>query len=106
MRRPIDAKLLSFIALSAPNPVVDFKTQVQKVNAQGQPVVSVSVAASADDGSEIWEIRVPGQPKGIVPGAVLEVRQLTLSRWEIGDRHGETFVAGALEIAAPATPKA
>lgn len=106
MRRPIDVKLVSFIALSAPNPVVDFKTQVQKVNAQGQSVVSVKVAASAEDDSEIWEIRVAGQPKGIVAGAVLEVRQLTLRKWEIGDRHGETFVASAIEVAPPATPKA
>ncbi|MGH8902391.1 MAG: hypothetical protein ACRDYA_12105 [Egibacteraceae bacterium] len=79
-------------------PVRDFETQQVKLE-DGVPLFSVRVVVM-DPGSgeaEIVNVKVPGEPVGLVPGQPVALRELTAQPWSIGDKSGVAFRAIGVE---------
>ena len=102
MRLPIDTHSLTFFAVGVPEAVVDFDSKQPRNDADGRPLFSVGVVALVPEGAELLSVKVPGQPRGITPGVPVKVNGLVASTWQMGDRHGVSFRAEAIETQAPA----
>ena len=102
----MDTRGESFLAVKAPEMTVDFVTKAPKLNATGQPIYAASLVRSCEFGEEVIIVKVAGQPKGITTGTPVTVHDLIHSDWEIGDRHGVSFRASAIEAKSPVVPKA
>jgi len=96
---PVDAAAMTFIAMSRPEPVVDFTTRQPKTDQAGQPVYTVQVAAMFEDQGEILPVKVAGQPSGIEQGMRVELVGLVATPWEMGDRNGVAYRASAIRPA-------
>ena len=105
MRLPIDTQSLTFLAVGVPEAVVDFDSKQPRSDADGRPLFSVGVVALVSEGAELLSVKVPGQPRGITIGVPLKISGLVASTWQMGDRHGVSFRADAIEAIGPA-PKA
>lgn len=107
MRLPINVDSLAFIAVALPEAVVDFDSKQPRTDPDGRPIFAVGVVALGNEGADILTVKVSGQPKGITQGAPVRVTDLVATTWQMGDRHGVSFRAEAIEsIATPATTKA
>ncbi|MGH3926974.1 MAG: hypothetical protein ACRDTT_29585 [Pseudonocardiaceae bacterium] len=98
MKLRVDTAELTFLVVAAPVPVRDFETQQVKLE-DGVPLFSVRVVAM-DPGSgeaEIVNVKVPGEPVGLVPGQPVVLRELTAQPWSIGDKSGVAFRAIGVE---------
>lgn len=102
MKLPIDTTRITFIAASAPEPVVDFETKAAKVDESGQPVYGVQVVALSEGGAEVISVKVSGELKGITQGSALKLMDLTAQSWAMGDRSGIAFRANRIESAGTA----
>jgi hypothetical protein len=98
MRLPIDTGAMNFMCASEPAPVLDFETKQQKADEHGQPLFATQVVVLSDGGAQVVSLKTPGRPD-VQPGQMLVVRELVAIPWEIGDRNGIAFRAGALEPA-------
>ena len=104
MRLRVDTAQLTFLVVAAAAPVRDFESGRAKVE-DGVALFSVRLVAM-DPGSgdaEIINVKVPGEPAGLVPGQPVVLRELTAQPWSIGDKSGVAFRASAVE---PATTRA
>ncbi len=84
--------------VAAPQPVRDFESGRVKLE-DGVPLFSVRVVVM-DPGSgeaEIVNVKVPGEPVGLVPGQPVALRELTAQPWSIGDKSGVAFRAIGVE---------
>jgi hypothetical protein len=107
MRLPINVDSLAFIAVGLPEAVVDFDSKQPRTDTDGRPIFAVGVVALGNEGADILTVKVSGQPKGIAQGAPVKVTDLVATTWQMGDRHGVSFRAEAIEsIATTATTKA
>jgi len=104
MRLPINTSALTFIAGSEARPVLDMDGRQRADRATGELLYAVDVIAlGGEDGAEVWPIRVAGEPKGISQGQPVRVTGLSASPWEMDNRHGISFRAGAIDpVSAPA----
>jgi hypothetical protein len=94
----VDTAALTFLVVAAPVPVRDFESGRAKLE-DGVPLFSVRVVAM-DPGSgeaEIINVKVPGEPVGLVPGQPVVLRELTAQPWSIGDKSGVAFRAIGVE---------
>jgi hypothetical protein len=104
VRLRVDTSALTFLVVADAVPVRDFESGRAKVE-DGQPLFSVRLVAM-DPGSgdaEIINVKVPGEPVGLIPGQPIRLRELTAQPWSIGDKSGVAFRATAVE---PAVVKA
>jgi hypothetical protein len=101
MRLPIDTGAMTFMCAAEPAPVLDFETKQQKADEHGQPLFATQVVVLSDGGAQVVSLKTPGRPD-VQPGQMLAVRELVAIPWEIGDRNGIAFRAGALEPTAGA----
>lgn len=107
MRFPIDVSSLTFIAGSDPAGVTDMEGRQRVDKATGEPLWGLDlVALGGEDGAEVWNVRIAGEPKGISTGQPLKVEGLTASTWEIDGRHGMSFRVRRLESAGAAPKRA
>lgn len=107
MRLPIDTQHLTFIAANPPESVIDFESKQPRTDTDGRPVFAVGVVALGNEGADVLSVKVAGEPKGITQGAPVKVTDLVATTWQMGDRHGVSFRAEAIDsIATPATTKA
>jgi len=100
MRLPIDTQHLSFIAANPPEPVIDFESKLPRTDPDGKPVFALGVVALGNEGADVLTVKVAGEPKGITQGLPVKVTGLVATTWQMGDRHGVSFRADAIEAVA------
>lgn len=105
MKLPIDTSSLDFIAVSIAEPLMDFDSKQQRVDADGKGAFAVSVVAIGGQGADILVVKLAGEPKGLALGAQVKVTGLVATTWQMGDRHGVSFRADKIEVLST-TPKA
>jgi hypothetical protein len=100
----VDTSQLTFLVVAAGVPVRDFESGRAKIE-DGQPLFSIRMVVM-DPGSgeaEIINVKVPGEPVGLIPGQPVKLHELTAQPWNIGDKSGVAFRASGVE---PATTRA
>lgn len=101
MRLPIDTQHLTFIAASAPEPVLDFDSKAPRTDTDGRQIFAVGVVALGSEGADVLSVKVAGQPRGITQGLPVRVSGLVGTTWQMGDRHGVSFRAEVIEAVTP-----
>ncbi len=99
MRLPVNTAAMVFIAMSRPEPVMDFTTRQPRTDQAGAPLYTVQVAAMFEDQGEILAVKVAGQPAGIGQGVRVELAGLVAAPWEMGDRSGIAYRAASIRPA-------
>ncbi len=99
MKLRVDTAELTFLLVAAPIPVRDFDTGRAKIE-DGVPLFSVRLVAMGAGEAEIINVKVPGEPVGLVPGQQVVLAELTAQPWSIGDKSGVAFRALGIESAA------
>ncbi|MGH8930059.1 MAG: hypothetical protein ACRDZO_05330 [Egibacteraceae bacterium] len=99
MKLRIDTSDLTFLLVTTPVPVRDFDTGRAKLE-DGVPLFSVRLVAMGTGEAEIINVKVPGEPVGLVPGQPVVLAELTAQPWDIGDKSGVAFRALGVESAA------
>lgn len=97
MRLPIDASAINFVAAGAPEPAVDYDTKVQKADETGRPIYNVHLFAVGAGGRDVITVKVVGEPKGIGEFTPVKIRELVATTWQMDNRAGVSFRAGAVE---------
>ncbi|MBR7837188.1 hypothetical protein KDL01_28180 [Actinospica durhamensis] len=74
----------------------------------GQPEYLVGILAKlpGDRRAFVIDVRVPGEPSGLVEGAPVLLHGLTGSPWDLEGRSGVSYRADAITPATPTTPPA
>lgn len=107
---PIDTRrLLGLLCVSAPVPRSDRDTGVAKIDrVTGQPEYLVGVLAKipGDRRAFVIDVRVPGEPAGLIEGQPIVLHNPTGSPWEQNGRSGVSYRADAITPATPSTPPA
>jgi hypothetical protein len=101
MRLPIDTQAVRFVTAGPAEPVVDFETKTQRVDATGQPLFNVHLFAVGSGSRDSITVKVAGEPKGLGEFTPVRVTSLMASTWDIGDKHGVSFRAERIESTAP-----
>ena len=86
--------------VGGPDPVLESGSTEPRTDETGVPLYQVKVTAIGDDAPEILAVKVPGEPKDVVLGFMVELRELTAQPWTIGDKSGVAFRAAAVMPAA------
>ena len=100
MRLRVDTSGLRFVLVGGPDAVLEFGTTEAKTDESGVPLFAVRVVAIGDDAPEMLVVKVPGEPKEVGLGLMVELRELTAQPWTIGDKSGVAFRAAAVIPAA------
>ena len=105
MKLPIDVSRITIIAISEPEPKLEYGQLVQRYNPQGVPLYSVSVLLSGTGDREDPTTRITfpsTQPPAIKRGDVLAAKALAARSWSMRDngreRTGIAFEADAIEV--------
>ncbi|MGH8886236.1 MAG: hypothetical protein ACRDYX_13875 [Egibacteraceae bacterium] len=96
MKLRVDTSELTFLLVTGPVPVRDYETQQVKLE-DGVPLFSVRLVAMGSGEAEIINVKVPGEPVGLVPSQPVVLRELTAQPWSIGDKSGVAFRAIGVE---------
>jgi hypothetical protein len=84
------------IAMGPAEPVTD-QDGVQRKNQDKQPLFSVPVAVTVDDGNaSVIRVRVAGEVPPVTAGMAVRLVDLVAAPWEIGGRHGLSYRARAV----------
>jgi hypothetical protein len=97
MRLPIDTQLVRFVTAEPAEPVIDFETKTQRVDASGQALFNVHLFALGSGSRDSITVKIAGEPKGLGEFMPVRVTQLMASTWEVGDKHGVSFRAERIE---------
>jgi hypothetical protein len=97
MRLPIDITAVKFAAGSPIEPVLDYETKAPRTDKNGFPLIRVPLYVSTTEGSEVFEVKVAGEPKGLVLFQPVKVTNFVAQNWEMGNSHGISFRADAIE---------
>ncbi|SRR6266568_2780270 len=107
---PIDTgRLTSLLCVSLPEPRADFTTgEARTDRATGLPeyVVGVLAKIPGDRRAFVLDVRVPGNPAGLIEGQPVTLHNLTGSTWSQNGRNGVSYRADEILPATPATPPA
>lgn len=101
VRLPINTQNMQFIVATVPEAVVDFESKQPRIDSEGQRLFAVGLIALGTEGAEILSVKVAGQPKGLIQGSVAKVTGLLATTWQMGERHGVSFRADAIEFLNP-----
>ena len=96
MRLPIDITAVKFSAATPIQPVIDFETKQPRTDKNGVPLFRVPLYVASNEGSEIFEVKVAGEPKGLVLFQEVKVTNLVAQNWEMGNNHGISFRADSI----------
>jgi hypothetical protein len=103
MRLPIDTTAMTFFAASDPEPLMQHDSDRQRVDRDGQPLITVRLVTLAAGDAEILTVRLAGAaPKGLAAGAPVRCVGLSATPWQMADRAGITYRADRVEPIAPA----
>lgn len=107
---PIDTnRLTSLLCVSLPEPRADFTTGEAKTDRNtGLPeyVVGVLAKIPGDRRAFVLDVRVPGEPAGLIEGQPVQLHGLTGSTWSQNGRNGVSYRADEILPATPTTPPA
>ena len=103
---PLDTSKLVCLALGGPELVTDFTTKRPKTDEDGRPLHVVEVAVRFDGQSEIWPVKVAGEPAGIGAGVPVALEGAALLAWVMGERFGIAYRAASIRPIAPASASA
>jgi hypothetical protein len=108
---PVDmARLGAVLCVVPPEPRVNPETGQIRVDRDGNTIYVVGCVVRQAEGrkSDVIEVAVPGQPRGLAEGMRVEIADLTAVQWQMGDRSGTSWRATAITpvpgSAAPAAP--
>lgn len=103
MRLPIDTQAVRFVTAGPAEPVIDFETKTQRVDASGLALFNVHLFAVGSGSRDSITVKVAPEPKGLGEFTPVKVTGLMASTWEVGDKHGVSFRAERIESAIKAT---
>ncbi len=104
MKIKVDTHDTKFLVGGPPRPVLEFETSAPRMDAQtGRALFVVSLIALSEDGAEVMDVKVAGDPGSLIPGQQVSVQNLAATTWEIGDRSGVSF--RAVSITAATSPR-
>jgi hypothetical protein len=95
----VDTNGVTFRAACDPAPVLkDREKGVLATDAKtGQTMWSVELLVKAPESrSEVWTVKVVGEPEGVQDGDIVQVLNLAGQDWENGGRHGIAWRAEAI----------
>ncbi|SFF54087.1 hypothetical protein SAMN05216251_11832 [Actinacidiphila alni] len=108
---PVDtARLGAILCVVPPEPRVNPETGQIRVDRDGNTIYVVGCVVRQVEGrrSDVIEVAVPGEPRGLDAGMRVEIAELTAIQWQMGDRSGTSWRATAITPAAgqptPAAP--
>src|SRR6266516_7874917 len=93
---PLDTSRLSCLALGGPELVIDFTSKRPKTDEDGRPLFVVEVAVRYEGQSEIWPVKVAGEPAGIEAGVPVVLEGAALLAWVMGERFGIAYRAASI----------
>ncbi len=103
---PLDTSRLSCLALGGPELVIDFTSKRPKTDEDGRPLFVVEVAVRYEGQSEIWPVKVAGEPAGIEAGVPVVLEGAALLAWVMGERFGIAYRAASIRPITPAAGQA
>ena len=95
----VDLSGIKLLATKAVEPLIDPKTNSQKLNKDGRPMSSVQTVWIGEEGAEVINLRTPSQPVGISAGTQLSVEGVTARPWAFENKNGVTVEAEKVEAA-------
>ena len=105
MKLPIDVSRITLIAISEPEPKLEFGQLIQRNNSQGIPLFTISVLLSGTGDHQDPTTRITfasSQSPTIKRGDVLTAKALTARYWTMREngreRYGISFEADTLEV--------
>lgn len=102
MRLPIDTTGMTFLAVSEPEPLMQHDSDRQRLDRDGQPLLTLRLVVLAGGDAEVLSVRIAGAaPKGIGASAPVRCTGLSATPWQMGDRAGITYRAERVEPVAP-----
>src|SRR3954453_6152398 len=87
---------MQFMCAAPARPVTDFDTGAQKADENGELLFNVQIVALDDEGAQILQLKVPGDPK-VDQGTMLRIDGLVALPWSMGDRSGVAFRANRIQ---------
>ena len=102
MRLPIDTQAVRFVTAGPAEPVIDFETKTQRVDASGQALFNVHLFAVGSGSRDSITVKVGGEPKGLGEFTPVRVTGSWPRRGRSGDKHGVSFRAERIEPTAKA----
>ncbi len=93
MRLPINTEQMTFLAVAAPEAVLDYETKTPKADGNGELLYSVQLVAMHDGAAEIISVKIAGDPAGVTEGVPLYLTGLVAQPWTMGDRAGVSYRA-------------
>ena len=100
MKCRVDVSGTKLRAAADPEPVLRSRDsgEVARDRVTGQTMYHVAITASEPgETPEVWKVKVPGEPKGVVEGVALKVTGLRLNFWEMNGNSGVSLRAESIE---------
>ncbi len=72
---------------------VNVDTGEVRTNRSGHALWQVGVCVMQDEQADVIQVTVPGEPKGLTKGQLVQLVDLVAAPWEQGDRHGIAYRA-------------
>jgi hypothetical protein len=98
MRLPIDTQAVKFASAGPAEPILDYDTKAPKLDESGTPLFNVPLFAAGGGVKDSINVKVSGEPKGLVEFTQVKVIGLVAITWEVGTNHGVSFRAERIEL--------
>jgi len=107
MGLPVDTSKAVVICGSVPEAMVDRRTGERRTNAEGAPLWRVWLVLLADDEPAVMRVKTTTEPKGLVKGQPVVVRDLVASSWTTPEgKEMDLYQASSIEGAGRTTREA
>jgi hypothetical protein len=94
---PIDATRVKFVVGDDPEPLSDYKTGDPVVTKDGLRLWRVQIVAFIEgQGTELIQVKVPGEPKGLKKQSPALITHLAMKAWANERGNGTTYNAAAV----------
>ncbi len=86
------------MAVYGPVPVVDFETGKERLTSDGKVLHEVQVVIAREgEKIEVFDVKVPGEPKGLKLWNPIKVTDLVATPWHREDQEGISYRAASIE---------
>lgn len=100
---PVKLDGLMFVCATPPKQRVNADTGEIKTDRDGKAQWQVGVCVMQDDRADVIQVVVPGEPKGLARGHLVQLADLVALPWEVDGRHGLSYRSS--EIRAASVPR-
>lgn len=107
LQLPVDTSKMSFLAGGVPQEVIDYDTRRPRADRDGHIIFQVPIVILGDDGANVVNVKVTGEPKGIDKQTPVKITGLVATYWQMQDertralRSGMSYRAERIEALAP-----